>query len=48
MIPPERLRRGPAVQSDPITDVERLAKLREQGLLTDDEFEAKKRQLLGL
>ncbi len=31
-----------------IDELERLAKLRDQGILTDDEFAAKKKQLLGL
>ena len=29
-------------------EVEELGKLREQGLITDEEFEAKKQQILGL
>lgn len=35
-------------QSDYITELERLAELRQKGIITDEEFEAKKRQLLGL
>lgn len=31
-----------------LDEVEQLAKLHEQGILTDEEFEAKKRQILGL
>lgn len=38
----------PAVQTDYITELERLADLRDQGIITAEEFEAKKRQLLGL
>ena len=33
-------------QDDSITQLERLAKLKEQGILTDAEFESKKQQLL--
>jgi hypothetical protein len=44
----ERLRHGSPARHDPIGDIERLAKLRDQGLVTNEEFEAKKRQLLGL
>jgi len=32
---------------DRVALLERLAKLREQGVLTDAEFEAQKRQILG-
>lgn len=38
----------PAVQTDYITELEHLAGLRDQGIITAEEFEAKKRQLLGL
>jgi hypothetical protein len=31
-----------------IADIERLAELHEKGVLTDEEFSAKKRQMLGL
>ncbi len=34
--------------SDFIDEIERLAALRDQGILTDAEFDAKKRQILGL
>lgn len=33
---------------DPVDQIRRLAELRDQGILTDEEFQAKKRQLLGL
>ena len=32
----------------PVDQLERLAKLRDDGILTDEEFEAKKKQILGL
>ncbi|MBX3058127.1 MAG: SHOCT domain-containing protein [Anaerolineae bacterium] len=37
-----------APPDDYITQLERLGALRDQGILTDEEFEAKKRQILGL
>jgi hypothetical protein len=37
-----------AAQPDYITELVRLAELRDQGILTPEEFEAKKKQLLGL
>jgi len=39
---------APAAQGDYITQLERLAELREKGIITTEEFEAKKKQLLGL
>ena len=41
----------PAAQAsteDAIAQIKQLADLRDQGILTDAEFEAKKKQLLGL
>lgn len=35
-------------QADYTVELERLAQLRDQGVITADDFEAKKRQLLGL
>ena len=35
-------------QPDYLDELERLAELRDQGILTDEEFDAKKKQLLGL
>jgi hypothetical protein len=37
-----------AAQPDYVSELERLAQLRDQGILTDDEFEAKKQQILGI
>ena len=31
-----------------LDELEKLAELRDQGVISDDEFEAKKKQLLGL
>ena len=38
----------PRSNSDDVADIERFAKLRDDGLLSTDEFEAKKRAILGL
>jgi hypothetical protein len=37
-----------AATPDYITELKRLAELRDMGIVTDEEFEAKKKQLLGL
>ena len=37
-----------AASSDYIAELEKLASLRDAGVLTDEEFETKKRQILGL
>jgi Short C-terminal domain len=34
--------------SQTIADLERLAELKQRGILTEEEFQAKKKQLLGL
>ena len=39
---------APAAQADYITELKQLAELRDQGIITPEEFEAKKKQLLGL
>ncbi|MFO7682325.1 MAG: SHOCT domain-containing protein [Chloroflexota bacterium] len=39
---------APTAQTDYITQLERLAELRDKGIVTNEEFEAKKKQLLGL
>ena len=40
----------PAAPSEPdyVGELERLAQLRDQGIITNDDFEAKKKQLLGI
>jgi hypothetical protein len=40
----------PAAAPEPeyVGELERLAQLRDQGIITDDDFEAKKKQLLGI
>jgi hypothetical protein len=37
-----------AAEPDYMAELEQLAKLRDQGILTPEEFEAKKKQILGL
>jgi hypothetical protein len=39
---------APAGEPDYIAELQQLAQLRDAGVLTNDEFEAKKRQLLGI
>jgi hypothetical protein len=34
--------------ADPVGQVRKLGQLRDEGLITEDEFQAKKRELLGL
>lgn len=38
---------APAAESDVITQLKQLAELRDQGVLTDDEFAAQKARILG-
>ncbi|MBX4201798.1 SHOCT domain-containing protein [Candidatus Saccharibacteria bacterium] len=35
-------------QEDPYAELEKLGKLKEQGILTQEEFDAKKKQILGI
>jgi hypothetical protein len=35
-------------QNDQIAELEKLAQLKDQGILTQEEFDAKKKQILGL
>jgi hypothetical protein len=37
-----------AAEPDYMAELERLAQLKNQGIITEDEFQAKKRQLLGI
>jgi hypothetical protein len=48
--PPEQapLPPAPAPEEDMITQLERLSALKDQGILTEDEFAAQKAKLLGL
>ena len=50
--PPPRRRRAPAAEPEPqdteVDEIAKLATLHEQGVLTDEEFSAKKKEILGL
>jgi len=48
--PPETAASAPSATSEPeyVGELERLAQLRDQGILSEKEFEAKKKQLLGI
>jgi Short C-terminal domain len=48
--PAETTASAPAATPEPeyVGELERLAQLREQGILSDEEFEAKKKQILGI
>lgn len=37
-----------AEQMDPTVELQKLAQLKEQGIITEEEFAAKKKQLLGI
>jgi Short C-terminal domain len=39
---------APASEPEYVGELERLSHLREQGILSDEEFEAKKKQILGI
>jgi hypothetical protein len=39
---------APAAEPDYTVELERLAKLRDDGVITAEDFDAKKKQLLGL
>ncbi len=40
--------KGPSPKNSPLDDLEKLAQLNQQGIITDAEFKAKKKQILGL
>jgi hypothetical protein len=46
--PPPPPQAAPAGEPDYMAELQQLAQLRDAGVLTNDEFEAKKRQLLGI
>jgi hypothetical protein len=39
---------APAAEGDYTAELEKLAKLRDEGVISADDFEAKKKQLLGI
>jgi len=46
--PPAPAAAPPAAKTDYIQELERLADLRDRGIITNEDFEAKKKQLLGI
>jgi hypothetical protein len=44
----EEVEKADPEEDDYIEELERLADLRDKGIITDEEFEAKKQELLGL
>ena len=44
----ERSDQGAAEPGDPIEQIKQLSELREQGILTEEEFTAEKKKLLGI
>ena len=48
--PAETTAPGPSATAEPeyVGELERLAQLREQGILSEEEFKAKKKQILGI
>ena len=48
--PPQAAAPAPAApaQQDDMAEIQQLAKMKDQGLLTDEEFQAKKKQILGI
>jgi hypothetical protein len=46
--PPPGAQPAAAPEADYMAELERLAQLRDQGVLTPEEFEAKKKQILGI
>jgi hypothetical protein len=46
--PPQAAPQATSAEPDYMEELEQLAKLRDQGILTPEEFEAKKKQILGI
>ena len=46
--PPPAAAAAPAQQQDDMAKIQELATMKDQGLLTDEEFQAKKKQILGI
>jgi hypothetical protein len=46
--PPQQAAPAAPAEPDYMAELEQLAQLKAQGILTDEEFEAKKKQLLGI
>jgi hypothetical protein len=39
---------APPAQQDDIAEIQQLATMKDQGILTEEEFQAKKKQILGI
>jgi len=39
---------APPAQQDDMAEIQQLATMKDQGILTEEEFEAKKKQILGI
>ena len=39
---------APVAADDPVAEIEKFAKLKDQGVITEEEFTAKKKQILGI
>jgi hypothetical protein len=46
--PPPQYAEPAAAEDDYMAELEKLAQLKNQGVITEDEFQAKKKQLLGI
>ena len=48
--PPQATAPAPAApaQQDDMAEIQQLAKMKDQGILTEEEFQAKKKQILGI
>ena len=44
----EKPKKAAAKESDPTTQIRKYAKLRDDGLITEEEYQAKKKEILGL
>ena len=46
--PPQAAAPAPAAEPDYMAELGQLSQLKDQGIITEEEFEAKKKQILGL
>ena len=46
--PPPQAAPAPAAEPDYTAELEKLARLRDQGVISNEDFEAKKKQILGI
>lgn len=47
-VPTQEAAPAPAAQDNTVTELQQLAQLKDQGILTQAEFDAKKKQILGI